>query len=76
MPYITKWQYTEQFKYLDFGSMLKYFWGQVEEFITHYSNMDKVLNHGVKVRECDVDGWDDVEDILGNGYYSIKEGEE
>ncbi len=76
VPYITKWQYTKEFEYLNFGSMLKYFWGQVEEFITHYSNMDKVLNHGVKVRECDVDGWDDVEDILGNGYYSIKEGEE
>ena len=76
VPYLTKHQYTEEFKYLDFKHMLKYFWGQVEKFVTHYSNMDKILNHGVKVKECDVDGWDDVEDVLGNGYYTIKEGEE
>ena len=76
VPYISKYQYTEEFGYFDFKSMLDYFWGEVEKFVTHYSNMDKILNHGVKVKECDVDGWDDVEDVLGNGYYTIKEGEE
>ena len=43
-PYENKWDFTEQFSYLDFKPMLKYFWGEVENFIKYYSKINKVVN--------------------------------
>ena len=37
-----KWQYTKQFEYLDFQPMLKYFWGQVEDFIVSHTNGERL----------------------------------
>ena len=43
-PYESKWDFTEQFSYLDFKPMLKYFWSEVENFIKYYSKINKVVN--------------------------------
>ena len=43
-PYENKWDFTEQFSYLDFKPMLKYFWSEVENFIKYYSKINKVVN--------------------------------